>query len=575
MSALDSAAAAPAGVASRIPAASFGGEARPRLSFRTQMILLIGSLVAVMLLAQGAYLNHRYARILEDQIGLRALNVAKTVATIPELIAAFDEADPSRIIQPIAERVRREIGAAFVVVGNRDSIRYSHPVPDRIGQHMVGDDNAPALEEGEAYVSRATGTLGPSIRGKVPVFSARGEIVGVVSVGFLTDEIDDRVADYLAGSRLPVALTILAGLIGAIALSRRFKRAILGLEPYEIARRLREKEAILDSIHEGIVAVNPQGRITLLNHAARRFFSPGDLVEDPVGAPLQSLLPNSRLQEVLASGESQFDQETWVGHHLVVVNRVPIVHDGRVVGAVATFRNRTEILDLSRRLLEISRHADALRAQAHDYSNKLHTIAGLLQLGRTREALDLISQETRVEQARVSQLMRRVADPVLCGILLGQMARAADRGVAVDLDDTAGLVTLLNEPVREALVSIVGNLLENACEAALTGAAPPRVRLFFTDLGEDLLFEIDDSGPGVPDRLAESIFGQGFSTKAETGRGIGLARVRRLCRSLGGDVSLEDSELGGACFIATVAKAKAAAVAAVAVAAETEAAGHG
>ena len=355
-----------------------------RIGFRTQMILFVGTLVVLMLAIQGAYLNQRYAQVIEHQIGQRALAVAKTVAEIPELVAAFDIAEPATVIQPIAEAVRVQTGATFVVVGNRESIRYSHPLPDRLGQRMVGEDNEPALERGEAYVSRATGSLGPSIRGKVPVFDGEGGIVGVVSVGFLADEIEQRVAEALVPNRVLMVLVALLGLGGAVWIASRFKRVILGLEPHEIARRLEETDAILESIHEGIVAVNAVGDITLLNHAARRFLPDDALALDPVGRPVRDVLPKSRLTEVLENGEAQFDSETWIGDQLVVVNRVPINVEGQIEGAVATFRSRMEILELSRSLIEVRRFADELRAQAHEFSNKLHTIAGLLQLDRPR-----------------------------------------------------------------------------------------------------------------------------------------------------------------------------------------------
>jgi len=527
---------------------------RRRLGFKLQMVLFVGTLVLLMLVLQGAYLNQRYASVLEDQIGQRALSVAKSVAVVPEVIAAFDVSDPARVIQPIAEAVRIQTGATFVVVGNRDSIRYSHPLEDRIGERMVGEDNAPALERGESYVSRAVGSLGPSIRGKVPVYDATGQVVGVVSVGFLADEIEQRIATDLASNWVLMVLVASLGLAGAVLIAGRFKRAILGLEPHEISRRLKERDAILDSIHEGIVAVNADGTITLLNHAARRFLPEELLASDPVGRPIHKVLPKSRLHEVLVSREAQFDSETWIGEQLVVVNRVPIVVDGHGEGAVATFRSRMEILELSRRLFEVKRFADELRAQAHEFSNKLHTIAGLLQLDRSREALELISQETRIEQAHITLLQSRVADPVLCGMLVGKMIRANARGVAIEVVRDSSMRLGFSESGREALVSIVGNLIENACEAPRAVGVAPQVRLFFTDIGEDIVFEIDDNGQGVPDALMEAVFESGVSTKGEY-RGIGLALVRQQCQRHGGDVALEQSELGGACFIAIVNKA--------------------
>ncbi len=507
-----------------------------------------------MLAIQGHYLNQRYAALMEDQIGQRALSVARTLASNPMLVDAFDSADPAASIQPLAERVRVQTGASFIVVGNRDSIRYSHPLPDRIGARMVGEDNDPALIEGAEYVSRATGSLGPSIRGKVPVRNGDGAIIGVVSVGFLASEIKEKIAADMRSNLMLMLATACLGLLGAVWIARRFQRAILGLEPHEIARRLQEKDAILQSMHEGLVAVNAQGRITLANAVARRFI-PGAEDRDPAGQDIREALPHSRLSDVLRTGEAQYDRETWVGEQLVVVNRVPIVVDGQVEGAVATFRSRMEILELSRSLAEVRQLADGLREQAHEFSNKLHALAGLLQLGKVQEAIVLIGEENRLEQARLTLLQNRVHDPALCGLLAGKLMRAAGQGVQIDVDEGSSLLSELSVSGREALLSIFGNLLENACEAPRPAGCSPEVLLSFTDVGDSVVIEVDDNGCGVDLAQAERVFERGASTKGD-GRGIGLALVRQLCRDLGGDVTLEPGEQGGACFVAVVDKAR-------------------
>ncbi|WP_445399767.1 ATP-binding protein [Zobellella sp. An-6] len=528
----------------------------PPLRFRTQVLLLVGTLVAATLLVQGTYLHHRQGQIITEQIGLRAMNVAQTVARIPAIVDAFDSADPAAIIQPLAEQIRIETGARYVVVGNSAGIRYSHPLPERLGLPMVGGDNERALIGGEAYISEAEGSLGEAIRGKAPVFSADGDIIGIVSVGFMLEKVDVDIDNYLALGWVLVGLMVLLGLAGAAWLAQHLKRVILGLEPHEIARLVMEKDAILQSIHEGIVAVNREGRITLLNQAARRYLDLPPQAE-ALGLPVQELVPNSRLREVLSSGERQFDQEMWIGEHPVVVNRVPIIHEGRVEGAVATFRSRQEIRELSLALNAVSRDMDALRVQAHEFSNKLYTISGLLQLNKPQQALALINQETAREQAQLATVLEQVADPLVGGILLGKLADAAEKGVQLDIVEHSALHTPLSPGGQEVVLSVLGNLLNNAVDAALQNREEaPRVRLFFTDLGEQLLFEVEDNGPGVDPGLLAHIFQDGFTTKQGKHRGIGLALVRRLCLEHGGDVSLEDGDLGGACFIVTLAKAR-------------------
>lgn len=531
-----------------------------RVSIRLQVLMLVGALVALMLVLQGTYMNARRAEIISEQIGLRALGVARTVAVIPELIDAFTAPEPALLIQPIAERIRMETGAEYVVVGNHEGIRYAHPVEERLGQAMVGGDNDRALIHGESYVSEATGTLGEAIRGKAPVFNRDGDIIGIVSVGFLIDDVEIDVRRYMELSWLPILLAVLGGLMGALWIARHFKQVILGLEPYEIARLVMEKEAILQSIHEGILAINKEGKVTLLNQAARRLMGVA-AHEDLLNKPVQEVVPNSRLLEVLNAGEHQYDQETWIGDHPMVVNRVPIIHGGQLEGAVATFRSQREIMELSKALNEASADVDSLRVQAHEFSNRLYTVSGLLQLGRPDEALALIQQESRVAQEQVGFLVEHVSDAVISGMLLGKMLRAEQRGIQFSMPDSCSLHVELSSAGQEALMTVLSNLLDNAFDAVLMQTkaqtdSVPHVRLFFTDLGHQLVFEVEDSGPGIDPAQLETLLQQGFTTKPGKHRGIGLAQVQRLCGQFGGELTMEDGDLGGACFIVTVNKGR-------------------
>lgn len=524
-----------------------------RLTIRTQVLLLVASLVALVLLAQALYLHNRMAEVIGEQIGLRGLGVAQTVAQIPEIVEAFDDPDPSATIQPLAESIREDVGSRYVVVGNHEGIRYAHPLEERLGLKMVGGDNDRALIYGESYVSQATGSLGEAIRGKTPVFDDDGEIIGVVSVGFMMESIEYDVAQYLRANWILVALAVLVGLAGSLLIAHHFKRAIFGLEPHQIARLVTEKEAILQSIHEGIVAVNREGRITLLNQTARRVLGLSER-ESLLNRPVREVIPNSRLAEVLSSGEADFDQETLIGQHPFVVNRLPIIRDGQVDGAVATFRDQREIMELSQALNEASRDVDALREQAHEFSNRLYTISGLLQLGQHQSALELIKKESELAQEQVAYVMAHVSDPVVSGMLLSKMMRASQRGIELEVMDECSLHQPLTDAGQTALTTVVGNLLDNAFDAASSHSSDGHVRLFFTDLGDQVLFEVEDNGCGVDPDLMDAIAEKGFSTKPGRHRGIGLALVKQMCEQHEGALYMEESDLGGACFIVTLSK---------------------
>jgi two-component system CitB family sensor kinase/CitB family two-component system sensor histidine kinase CitS len=527
-----------------------------KLKLKMKMILLIGLLIIGMFLIMGVFLHDFFSDTLEMQLGERALSVAMSVSHIPELREAFNHEDPASIIQPLVTPIKEATGAEFIVVGNTKEIRYSHPRSDKIGQKMVGEDNTPALVHGESYVSKAEGSLGYSIRGKVPVFSEEGEIIGVVSVGYLIDDVRNIINHYSRELWYVLLLFIGLGIIGAIFIAHYIKRVLFGLEPEEISHLLLQKETILQSTHEGIIAVNRNGFITLINTAAEKLLSDQKVQKDDlIGKPIKEVLPTSALPDVLRNGESQFDREMMIGKHTVLVNRVPIFYKNTLIGAVSTFRNKSEIDRLTKELTRIKQYADALRAQTHEFSNKLYTILGLIQLEKKDEAIAFIKKENNMQQEWIHFLMEKVPDPLVNAILLGKLNQAMEQRVELTIDPNSQLTQPLSEQKRDALVTILGNLLQNAIDATkLKPERERKVMIFFTDIGEEIVFEIEDSGPGVPDELIDQIFIQGFSTKAGSHRGIGLALTKQALLDLGGNIFLEEGELHGACFVVTIPK---------------------
>ncbi|WP_338025422.1 ATP-binding protein [Caldalkalibacillus thermarum] len=506
-----------------------------------------------MFLVGGIFLS-MLESILEQQIGETALNVAKAVATMPTVIEAFKHPNPSQILQPLAEEIRQKTGASFVVIGNKDGIRYSHPIPERIGQSMVGGDNPPVLEEGKAYISKATGSLGPSIRGKVPIFDENGSIIGVVSVGFLINQIDETIHAYQKKALLFISGGLLIGIIGSSYIANGIKKSILNLEPDEIASLFQERNAILESIREGIIAINENGHITLANQAACKLIGTSS-ADDLIGKHIREVLPQSRLPEVLKTGKSEYDDEFIIGQEEVIVNRVPIFHGNKIVGAVSSFRKKTEIDQLTKQLSQVQAYADALRSQTHEYSNKLYTISGLIQLGSYQEAIELINKETADYQELVQFLMSAVPDTIIAAFLLGKYNRAHELKITFVLDKQSTLRDLPEHINREKLVTILGNLIDNAFEAVLENNKPEKkVTLFMTDLGHDLIFEIEDNGKGIPDPLLDSIFKKGISTKKQEGRGIGLYLVHKAVQSLNGYVTVTPGQEGGALFTVVIPK---------------------
>lgn len=525
------------------------------LTLKKKMILLIGLLILAVLIVIGIFLDYFITDTLETQLGEQALSVAESIALNPDIAQAFEEPDPASIIQPLVSPIQQATDAEFIVVGNTDEIRYSHPNPERIGKKMVGEDNERALLYGDSYISKATGSLGNSLRAKVPIYSD-DEIIGVVSVGFLADDVQTIIGNYNRELWLMLLVIGLVAILVAIGIATYIKRTLHGLEPEEISHLLFQKETILQSTHEGIIAVNDQGHITLLNQMAQRLLFGRDVdLDKMIGQPIRQVLPTSDLPEILETHKSRFDKERMYGDHAVYVNSGPIYYEDTLVGAVSTFRNKTEIDKLTKELFQIKQYANALRAQTHEFSNKLYTISGLLHLNKKSEALDFIRMEHNVQQEWIRQLIGKVSDPLISGILLGKINQASEQQVQLAIDPDSYLKTSLSDRQKQALLTAVGNLIDNALETVKEQASGNRhISLYFTDVGDDIVFEIDDSGQGIPADLENRLFEEGFSSKSGADRGYGLSTTRRLVALAGGEMHLEESELGGACFVVSLPK---------------------
>jgi len=524
------------------------------ISLQSRIFLYGALFVSLVAIIIGISFYFTMSQGIEQQIGDRALSIAKTTADRPDVRAGFDETDPSVTLQPIAEAIRLKTGAEYVVIGNNKGIRYAHPVPERIGQKMVGDDNERALLLGESYISEATGTLGAALRGKTPVFNANGEIIGIISVGFLKEDISTVFFQYADDITYIVLFAILIGIIGSSLLSRNIKKQLFDLEPAEIANLFTERNALIESVREGIIMVDAKGIITMVNMAAYETLSLPDKTE-LIGRTIWEVLPNTLLPKVMETGERQLDRPMIIHGRKVIVNRIPIRVGEDIVGAVSSFRLQSDIDQLAAELSQVKQYTEALRAQTHEYNNFLYTISGLIQLNSYDEALSLIHDETVERQSLIQFVTKRLQDPFLGGIVIGFFNRAKELKVRFLLDEDSFLQTLPKHLEKNHFVSIIGNLLTNAFEATESYPEDQRmVRIFILDNGKEILIEVEDSGHGIADELMELLFQERVSTKGYEDRGYGLIKVAQNVKDLGGSVTLEKGDLGGALFIISIPK---------------------
>ncbi|WP_214107364.1 ATP-binding protein [Acrocarpospora catenulata] len=480
-------------------------------------------------------------RQLDDQYRQRALAIAQSVAGLPQVRAAFRAPHPEVLLQPIAAEVQEATDADYVVIANRDQIRYAHPNPQLIGKRL-STDGSEVLETGQTWTGSQTGTLGRSVRGKAPIFDDAGRVIGLTSVGVLEQTVSDQLGAALPPLIWTVLAVLVAGLLGAALIARRVRRQTFGLEPREIAALLEQREGVLHGVKEGVLALDLSGRVTLANDAATDLLG---LSADAVGRDLAEMGLSGRVRDVLGGDDPGEDRIVLHGGRVLVLNRTPVEVRGRHRGWVVTLRDRTELVRLARELDDASSATEALRAQAHEFANRMHTVVGLLELGEYAAATRYITRTTEAHSRYSQEIRSRVADPTLAALLLAKAAEAAERGASLVVAEESG-VAELDDP-RDAVL-VVGNLVANAVDA-LEGTGGVVEVLVRTDQ-EGLHVRVRDSGPGVTPELVEEVFREGFTTKiAQSGaRGLGLALTRQTCLRRGGWVRLHNA--GGAVFTA-------------------------
>jgi two-component system CitB family sensor kinase len=511
---------------------------RTKLSTRI-LVSQVAILFVTMCLGFGLYAALTSGQ-LDAQYQQRALSVAQSVAAMPEVGQALlaDDVRPDSTVQALAERVQQSTGARFVVVINLHGVRLTHPTPALIGQRVTEPIH---VLNGQPFTDVDPGSLGVSADGFAPVFGQDGRVIGEVSAGILEKQVSGALWRELPVIALYTVLALAFGAIAALLLARRLKRTTFGLELHEIARLLQEREAMLHGVREGVITFDPAGSVTLINDEARRLIG---LRADAIGCRVDELLPSGRLREVLSGELEGPDQLVVTDEHSLVVNRMAVSLTGRSLGAVVTLRDRTEVDELMRELTSTRGLTDALRAQQHEFANHLHTVSGLLELGRSSEALSFIAETTGAAGGFAESVSTRIGHPVIAALILAKSTVAVERDVTLLLSELSFVPSTLSGPqVVQGIVTILGNLIDNAIDAACLGPAPAHVTVRIVHADDELTIRVSDTGPGIPDGASLSIFREGFTTKqnvAGAGRGIGLALVRRITDRMSGEITVTD-----------------------------------
>ncbi|WP_378956741.1 DcuS/MalK family sensor histidine kinase [Pelosinus sp. sgz500959] len=508
---------------------------QPLFSLQTKIAVFACIVVALALLVADIIINDKISENARISATDKSIEIARIIAYSPTIIEALSGKRDERDIQIFTDKVLSVSEVRFITVMDMNRTRKSHPNPSLIGSHYEEDDVNPAFD-GKETMSINRGSLGISLRAFSPIFDSDGQQVGVVLVGILSESVQAAVDNSRAAIYVAVGFGLLVGIVGSLALARNIKKSMFGLEPFAIAKIFEERSAMLQTVREGILAVDKGSHITVANEEAMRIFRQVGILDDPIGKKVDEYVPNTRMQNILMNGQAEFDQEQDLNGIIILANRIPIIVDGEIVGAISTFRDKTEMRQLAEKLTGVQVYAEALRSQTHEFMNKLHVIVGMVRMGYYERLISYVSQIANQYQVEVGYVVKKIKDPVLAGVILGKLSLVRENGAELILSESSFVPEPAEPEVVHELITIVGNLINNALEA-VENSTVKQIHVDFSYDSDILTIEVGDTGAGIEEKIKKNIFIQGYSTKGDD-RGRGLYLIERSLQRLGGTISV-------------------------------------
>ncbi|MGV1635197.1 sensor histidine kinase [Klebsiella pneumoniae] len=511
-----------------------------RRSFQNRIFLLILFTSTIVMLAMSWYLTDITEERLHYQVGQRALIQAMQISAMPELVEAVQKRDLARI-KALIDPMRSFSDATYITVGDASGQRLYHVNPDEIGKSMEGGDSDEALINAKSYVSVRKGSLGSSLRGKSPIQDATGKVIGIVSVGYTIEQLENWLSLQISSLLIPMAIMLLLLLFCARRFSLHIKKQMLNMEPQQLSQLLIQQSVLFESVFEGLIAIDSDYKITAINQTARRLLNLSQPEPTLIGKRISSVIS----QEVFfydAPQTNKKDEIVTFNQIKVIASRMAVILNNEPQGWVISFRSKDDINTLSLQLSQVQQYADNLRAVQHEHRNLISTIAGLLFLKRYNQALELIQQQSESHQKVIDFIARNFQDNHLAGLLIGKYYRAKELGLELIFDPACFVDRLPTALSHNEWISIVGNLLDNAYNASLRQPqGSKQIECLINSDGQEVIIEIADQGCGIDEALRDRIFERGVTSSASKDHGIGLWLVRSYVEQAGGSIVVENN----------------------------------
>ncbi|NLQ16152.1 sensor histidine kinase [Marinomonas sp. M1K-6] len=521
------------------------------MTLKSYLALITISTITIIIVAVALVFGYSLQNAYLDGINKRGLELARVVAHDEKVIQAVQASNRGQhlSLEQHIENLRRQTDASYIVVVDKQAIRLSHPTPSLVGETFIGDDVYPTLRQGIDSTSLASGSLGEAIRNFTPIKDNSGTI-GAVSVGYLSKTTSELIYQHLREAGLLVAFVYLLGVIIAVVLIAKLKRTFLCLEPEEIVQKFKEHELILDSIRDGIIAIDHELNVTAINSMAVEWLtmnvlSPSQVIKQPLSKQSQSL------SHFALEAKGQITQNRFsLGKREFMATLYPIKGKKGDVGYVIVFFPDHGEKSLEQELTASKNYADLLRAKTHEYANRLNVLSGMLQAEHYEDAIEFLQQESDGDQAALRRIIKTIENSAVAGLIFAKHNKAKDLKVEMLIERDCQLGRYPPK-TNETLVTLVGNLIDNALLAAWSNRliTSPFVKLYISDRNAHIMIQIEDSGAGVDEKLESRILDFGVSSKHNTEQhGIGLYLVKKVVDQYHGSLDWERSEVNTTVF---------------------------
>ncbi|MGB3366243.1 MAG: sensor histidine kinase [Acidaminobacteraceae bacterium] len=497
------------------------------------------TLLLTIIIGGIGFVNFRQIKgSIELQMGNNAMDMAVTIASLDEISDNLASEKGYEKIQELVEDIRVKTRFQYIIVMDMDGVKHSYPYVSGLDKKYQNGDEERVLSSGQSYISADRNKLISAIRAFTPIYKD-GEQVGAVVVGLLIETVNQELKFYYNSFWMTLTIGLILGVLGALYLSNDIKKSTFGLDPTEIAMLLGEREIVLHSLKNGILAVNQYGEIQFFNKVAEDVLR---LSDAKIGDSINDTnnYYGEKLKAVFDNKTSVFNEEVPLsnGHILLCSHNLLIDKNEDIIGVVSSFQDLTEVKIMAEELTGIRALMSAQRAQSHEFMNRLHTISGLIQLEEYEDAISYISEVSNTRREIITILTKNIENVFVAGHLLAKYNKASEKKIKFEVKPLSHLKELPTALTEDKFCSIIGNLIENSIDE-LAGRNDGEITIFVGYDGDDLIIEVEDNGRGIDEANLKAVFEKGYSTK-DGSRGYGLFIVKDIVEQSGGQIDIEN-----------------------------------